>query len=595
MTGTAARCRSAARRAGRPLPRAGLVGLLCLALLAGCGPSPRGSGGSGAPGAHGAAAASAPRWFGSLKLPARNVLTWNNGAEPEVVDPGLSVGQPDGNVCRMLWEGLTVDHPKTLEPLPGMAARWETSPDGLTWTFHLRPARWSDGRPVTAGDFVWSWRRVLDPRTAARNAGLLYYLKNGEAFNRGALPDPGQVGAAAPDDSTLVVTLENPTPYWIHLASHPVYMPVPRWAVERFGDRWSRPGNVVGNGPFLLTEWKPNSRFVFRKNPGYWDAANVRLDGAVMYSIDDLATSLNLYKAGVTDWNPSGNLPAQFIPYVSDCADYRNAPFLGLYYYSVNVTDPVLGNRWLRKALAWSIDREAICRDLYKGARLPRGNFTALGFAGYEAPPPIGFDPEYARQCLARAGYPGGRGLKPIEILFNTSEDHRKIAEIVQAMWRRHLGIEVSLVNQEWGSYMKACQQLQYQVARRSWIGDYADPNTFLSTMLTGSGNNRTGWSNATYDSLLDRAARTADPAARMQVLAHAEALLLDECPLIPISNYTLTELIKPWVRGVHANQTDTHFMKFAWIDRGWRAGAGSTAPGGGSPTPPGPATENKR
>lgn len=511
-------------------------------------------------------AADGRRYFGNTTPPAKNVLRYNNGAEPELVDPGLSVGQPDGNICRMLWEGLTVTHPSTLEPLPGVAERWEVSADGLTYTFHLRRTRWTDGTPVTAADFVYSWQRVLTPATTARYASQLYYLKNGEAFNKGRITDPDQVGVTARDDSTLVVTLEHPTPYFIDLVSFYTFMPVPRGAIEKHGDRWSRPGNIVGNGPFLLAEWKPASFFRMEKNPDYWDAANVKLDGVVAYSIDDLNTCLNMYKAGMVDWNPSGYLPAQFIPYVRDKADFRSAPYLGTYFYSFNVTDPVLGNKWLRKALAWSIDRENIARDLFKGARFPRGNLTPQGLPGYDAPPPIGLDLAYARECLAKAGYPEGRGCPTLSILFNTSEDHRKIAEVLQAQWKQNLGIQVELSNQEWGSYLKATTSLQYQIARRSWIGDYADPNTFLGIMAGGDGNNRTGWANAAYDSLLALAARTLDPPLRFGYLREAEAIVLDECPVLPIYNYTLTELIAPYVKGIEANALDQHFLKFASV-----------------------------
>ena len=509
-------------------------------------------------------------WFGSTRPPAKNILTYNNGAEPEIVDPGLSVGQPDGNVCRLQWEGLTVEHPSTLAPLPGMAERWELSADGLTYTFHLRKAQWSDGHPVTAGDFLWSWRRVLTAANTARYAGLLYYIRNAEGFHKGTIADPDSIGIAAPDDSTLIVTLENPTPYFLSLTSFYTYMPVPRWCVEKFGPRWSRPENVVVNGPFRCTFWRPTNRFDFVKNPTYWDRENVKLDGIRAYAIDDLNTSLNLYKAGSTDWNPSGYLPAQFLPYVKDMADFHYAPYLAVYFYSFNVTEPLMKNVWLRRALSWSVDRDAICNQLFKGMKIPHGSFVAQGFAGYPYPKGMRFDPVYAKECLAKAGYPGGQGLPRIEIMFNSSEDHRKIAEIIQSMWKEHLGIDVGLSNQEWGSYLRNTTGLNYQVARRSWIGDYADPATFLDCYKKGDGNNRTGWSSATYDSLLVQASRTFDPAARYELLARAETILLDECPVMPIYNYTLTELKKPYVRGIEPNLTDTHNLKFAWIDRNW-------------------------
>ncbi|MDZ4803535.1 MAG: peptide ABC transporter substrate-binding protein [Candidatus Eisenbacteria bacterium] len=510
------------------------------------------------------------KYFGSIRPPTKNILSYSNGAEPEMVDPGLSVGQPDGNICRLQWEGLTIEHAKTLEPLPGMAERWELSADGLTYTFHLRQARWSDGNPVTALDFLYAWRRVLTAANTARYAGIFYYIRNAEGFHKGLITDPDQIGIQAPDDSTLIVTLNNPTPYFLSLTSFYSFMPVPRWCVEKFGVRWSRPENVVVNGPFRCTSWKPNNRFLFDKNPTYWDQANVKLDGIVAYSIDDLNTILNLYKAGTTDWNPSGYLPAQYLPYVKDMADFRTAPYLGVYFYSFNVTNEVMKNKWLRKALAWSIDREAICRQLFKGMRIPHANFVAQGFEGYPYPKVIGFDPAYARECLAKAGYPDGKGLAGLELMFNTSEDHRKLAEIVQAMWKDHLKINVALSNQEWGSYLRNTTGLNYQVARRSWIGDYADPATFLDCMKTGDGNNRTGWSSPEYDALLAEAGRTFDPVARYEILARAETLLLDECPVIPIYNYTLTEMIKPYVRGIEANLTNTNNLKFAWIDRNW-------------------------
>jgi oligopeptide transport system substrate-binding protein len=277
-----------------------------------------------------------------------------------------------------------------------------------------------------------------------------------------------------------------------------------------------------------------------------------------------------MYKSGMTDWNPSGYLPVQFIPYVRDKADYRTTPYLGLYYYSANVTDPLLSNIWLRRALAWSIDRETLCRDLLKGSKIPRGNFTPLGFEGYEPPRGIGFDPAYARECLGKAGYGGGASPPKLDIMFNTSEDHKKLAEAIQAMWREHLGIEVELSNQEWGSYLKATTQLNYRVARRSWIGDYGDPNTFLATLVTGDGNNRTGWSNARFDSLIAAANRVRDPKARFAVLSQAEAIVLDELPVLPIYNYMLTELVKPYVKGLYPTSLDEHPLKFVWIDRDW-------------------------
>jgi ABC-type oligopeptide transport system substrate-binding subunit len=517
-------------------------------------------------------ASTGEKYFGDVTPPAGQVFTYNNGAEPQTTDPALMTGQPDGRIARIMFEGLTTPDPETLEPLPGQAYRWEMSDDGLVYTFHMRQGlRWSDGTPLDARDFVWSWFRVLAPATASRYASVLYPIKNAERYNKGEV-DATQVGIAAPDDSTLVVTLQSPTPYFLFLTQFYTYLPTPKHVVEKHGDRWTQPQNVAGNGPFNLTFWRQRDRFEFVKNPGYWDAANVKLDRLIVFCVEDLNTSTNLYKAGVIDWNPSGYIPSQFIPYMRQFADYRKGPYQGTYFYSVNVTAPPLDNRWVRKALNHAIDREAISRDLLKSSRDPWGNWPPSGYPGYERPPGVTYDPDYARECLAKAGYPGGKGMRKITILFNTSEDHRRIAEAIQIMWREVLGIEVELENKEWGSYLSACFDLKYDVARRSWIGDYLDPNTFMQCFATGDGNNRTGWGDPRYDGLLRKAAFELDPPARMKLMAQAEAILLDESPVLPIYHYSTNELVKPYVRGIHRTALDTHPMKSVWIDHDWRA-----------------------
>jgi ABC-type oligopeptide transport system substrate-binding subunit len=537
---------------------------LLLALVAGCAQTPR-------PTAR--TAASEARYFGDVTPPADDVLRFNLGAEPEIYDPSFAAGQPDGRVCRILFEGLTREDPQTLAPRPGQAYRWEVSPDGLTYTFHLRPGiRWSDGTPVTADDFRWSWLRVLKPENAARYSGLLAPIRNAVAYNQREIPDSNAVGIVARDDSTLIVTLGEPTAYFLYLTQFYTYLPVPRQAIARHGDRWTRPGNIVSNGAFTLRQWRQNNRFEFAKNPRYWDAAHVRLAGMVAYPIDDLNTSTNLYKAGVIDWNPSGYVPSQFIPYMRDYRDFRHGNYQGVYYYSINVTRPPLDNVWVRRALNLAVDRDAIANDLLKGSREPWGNMTPTGYPGYEHPPGYRYDPAKARECLAKAGYPDGRGFRKISILFNTSEDHRRIAEAIQAMWKNTLHIQVELTNQEWGSFMGAVTGLQYDVARRSWIGDYLDPNTFLSCWITGDGNNRSGWSSRRYDGLIRAAAREVDPARRFGILREAEALLLEDGPTLPVYHYSTNELVKPYVRGIYQTALDIHPLTYVWIDRDWRS-----------------------
>lgn len=516
-------------------------------------------------------ASTGERYFGNIEPPKGQVLRYNNGAEPQTTDPALMSGQPDGRIARMVFEGLTTPNAETLAPEPGMAERWEVSEDGRTYTFHLRPGvTWSDGRPLGARDFLYAWRRVLAPETAAKYAGLLYVIKNAEAFNRGEVP-ASDLGISAPDHRTFVVTLEAPTSYFLFLTQFYTYLPVPRHVIEKHGDRWTRPENIVGNGPFLLTEWRQRDHFTFVKNPGYWNADAVKLEKIIAYSVEDLNTATNLYKAGVIDWNPSGYTPSQFIPYLREYDDFYQGRYQGTYFYGVNATRPPLDNVWVRRALNHAIDRDAISNQLLKKSRDPWGLFAPSGYPGYEPPEPVTFDPEYARECLVKAGYPGGEGMRKIAILFNTSEDHRRIAEAIQAMWRRELGIEVELENKEWGSYLSAQSELNYDVARRSWIGDYLDPNTFLQCFITGDGNNRTGWGSPEYDRLLREASFELDSGKRLAMLSRAEEVLLDAGVVLPIYHYSTTEMIKPYVRGLHRTALDTHPLHRVWIDHDWR------------------------
>ncbi len=538
-----------------------------LALSSGCAP------------ARAPAGAQPVAYFGDISPPADGVFTFNLGAEPETIDPALATGQPDGRVCHILLEGLTADDPRGGPNLPGQAYRWDVSDDGRTYTFHLRPGlAWSDGTPLTARDFEWSWRRVLRPETAARNAGTFDPIVGAAAFNRGAPGDSAGLGIAAPDESTLVVRLARPTAYFVALTSFTPFLPVPRHAIERWGAAWTQPGHMLSNGGFVLSRWRQNDHFAFAPNPRYWDASSVTLRGIRAYTVDDLNTSTNLYKAGVLDWNPSGSIPSSFVPSMRRFADFRHGRYQGTYFYSLNVTRRPTGDVWVRRALNLAIDRDAIAHDLLKGSRDPWGNVTPSGYAGYTAPRGIGYDPARARACLAKAGYPGGRGFPSIAIVFSTSEDHRRIAEAVQAMWKRVLGIDVELRNMEWASTMEAVAGLKYDVARRSWIGDYPDPNSFLACWTSGDGNNRTGWGDPRYDALLSAAAADPDPARRLRTLAAAESLLLDQCPLIPIYHYSTTELVKPYVGGIFNTPLDVHPLTRVAIDRGWRADEARTA-----------------
>ncbi len=502
------------------------------------------------------------------------VLHRGIGPELSDLDPHLAAGTSEYSVLSALFEGLVSEDPVDLHPVPGAAESWEISPDGLVFLFHLRAnARWSDGAPVTAADFVSSFRRMLTPAFGAQNAAMLYPVLNAGAFHRGRLADFSAVGFAAVDERTLRITLEAPTPYFLSLLSQPAWMPVPVATVARYGpaDRpgnpWARPGRFVGNGPFVLKTWQRNQVIVVEKSATYWDAAKVRLNAIQFYPIDSLDAEERAFRAGqlhLTEAMP----PARIDAYRESRPPLlRLDPYLGVYFYRFNVRQPFLDDARVRRALAMAVDRQAIVDHVLRGGQLPATAFTPPGMGAYTPPAGIPTDFAAARNLLAEAGHPGGRGLPPFELLFNSSEGHQRIAEAVQEMWRRELGVEVRLVNQELKSTQDARRTGSFQILRSVWIGDFSDPMSFLGIWTADSGNNFTGWSDAGYDRVLDEAARTRDPAARNALLKKAESILLDAAPIIPVYYYTHVFLIRPSVRGWHPTLLDHHPYKCVWLE----------------------------
>ena len=373
-------------------------------------------------------------YFGKVDPPAGNVFRFNNGAEPEYIDPGLMVADTDERIATMLFEGLTTRDPRTLQPRPGVAERWDISADRQSYTFYLRKnALWSDGHPVTAQDFVYSWSRVLEPKTASRYASQLYPIVNAEEFNQGKIKDAGQLGVRALDEYTLQVRLREPVPYFMYLTSFFTLYPVPRWVVEMHGDHWTDPEFIAGNGPFRLVEHRTHDRIVLVRNPLYWNARGVRLDRIIAYPIDDNYTAANLYKSGEVDWLVSNSIPAEYVPYMKGrYRDFHSHPFLSSYFYLFNLTRPPLNNPLVRRALSMALDRRAITDELLRGGQIPGAHFVPAGFPDYHSPPGPEFNPQEGRRLLAEAGFPDGKGFPPLEIRFNTLESHKKIAESIQ-------------------------------------------------------------------------------------------------------------------------------------------------------------------
>lgn len=494
------------------------------------------------------------------------VFRINNTAEPESLDPGVVTGVPEHRIISNLFEGLTTTDPKDLSPRPGMAASWSLSKDGLVYTFRLRDARWTDGKPVTASDFVYAWERVLNPKSGAKYAQHLYYLRNGEEYNTGRVTDFTQVGVRAVDAKTLQVTLKSPTAYFLDLTAFYTLYPVPRWALEAHGREWVKPGKIVSNGPFRLVSWVPQQEAVLERNPHHWDAASVKLSKVVFIPTDDINTAYKQFLAGDSDWIPT--VPPAQLDAARRRPEYYVSPYLGTYYFRFNVTKPPLTDVRVRKALAQAVDRVALTKFVTKAGEVPHSGFVPVGLRGYEGPQGPGFDVAAAKRLLGEAGYPDGRGFPRVELLYNTSELHRVITQAVQQMWKTHLGVHVDLVNVEWKVYLARQGSLDYQVSRAGWIGDYVDPNTVLEMWKTGGGNNQTGWSNRRYDALIERAATVVDPAERMRTFAEAERILLEEMPILPLYTYVNKGMLSRRVKGWHPNILDQHPLKYISVER---------------------------
>lgn len=537
-----------------------LVFNLCLAFaLAGCNKSD-------APVTPGGEAKKSDVKDAPSKIDGKMVLLRGNGAEPSDLDPQLVTGVPEHMILMGLFECLTGQDPKDLHPVPAVAERWEVSADLLTYTFFLRKnAKWSNGDAVTARDFYQSYRRILEPTLAAQYAYMHHIVKGAQDYNEGKLKDFSQVGYKVVDDHTFQITLVGPTPYFLSLINHTSWMPVHLPTVEKHGkayergSKWTRPENFVCNGPFMLGKWEVNQFISIVRSPKHWNAAAVKLDEIRFLPITDQATEERMFRDGklhVTDTVP----PTKIEVYQKNNPGHiRIDPYLANYFYRINVTKPPLNDKRVRQALAMAIDRQSIVKFVTKAGQIPAYNMTPPGTAGYTFRSGGPASVAEAKKLLAAAGYPDGKGFPSVEILYNTQDTHRTVAESIQQMWKKNLGIEVKLLNQEWKVYLDSQRQLNYQICRAGWTGDYVDPNTFLDMWLTGGGQNETGWGNKEYDRLITEAGRTAAATARLELFQKAEAILMDEMPILPIYFYTRAHLISPKLKGWNPTLLDLH------------------------------------
>lgn len=393
------------------------------------------------------------------------------------------------------------------------------------------------------------------------------YAREGWLPGRYLFADASVLGVRAVSDRELEVTLERPTPYFVSLTSFAALRPVPRRAVETHGRAWTRPENIVTSGPFHLRFHHPRDRMELVRSLTYWGVKDVKLSRAIIYAISDTHTNVNLYRSGYLDAMISAKLPVELVAGLTGRPDYEAGPYLATYFVRLNTFEPPLDDVRVRRALNLAIDKGLLTSRLLKAGQDPATHIVPPGLPGYPVVEGADFDPARARELLAEAGFPGGEGFPRLEFLFNTSEDHRLIAEYLQQQWQQNLGVKIALSNQEWKTYLKKLHASDYQLARSGWIGDYVDPNTFLELWKSGAGNNDTGYANPAYDALVEAAAREVDPDRRLAKLAEAEALLNRDVPFLPLFFYVNNYLLAPEVKGFHNNLLDEHPLKDVWIE----------------------------
>lgn len=503
-----------------------------------------------------------------------NVLHRGVGDEPESLDPHKSRSTEAGDVQRDIGEGLT-GYSAGGELEPRAALRWEVSDDGRQYTFWLRPeARWSNGETVTASDFVYSLRRLVDPATAAFYSQSVIGIENARAIVAGDEP-VSELAVTAPGKFELSIRLERPTPYFLALLTHPSMFPVHRASVEGEGT-YARPGNYVSNGAYRLERWEVGSFIELVRNDYYWDNADTAIDRVRWYVAPEPLVEINRYRAGELDITNS--VPPEVFGKMREDSpgELRVSPYLGVYYYGLNLTRPPFKeNRLLRQALSMAIDREVLAEKILGRGEAPAYSWVPPGVDDYEAPrfPYADLSVEErhaaAKSVYEQAGYSDDNPAK-VEIRYNTSETHQRIALAVQSMWREVLGVEATLINEEFQVLLSNMRAMNVtQVFRSSWTGDYDDAHTFLHVLRSGAPSNMTGYASEEFDSLMQRAAEQTDPALRRLYMEEAERVLLSDHPLIPLYFYVSKHLVSPRVSGWEDNVLDYHYSQHLSLDGG--------------------------
>ena len=506
----------------------------------------------------------------AISAQAQTTFNRGNDAEPATLDPQLAQGTAEMNILRDMYVGL-IDEDAGARLIPGVAEKWDVSADGKTYTFHLRDDKWSDGEPLTAQDFVYAWQRGVDPAVGSKYAFFLYPVKNAKEITEGTAA-VDTLGIKAVDDKTLVVELNNPTPYFLGMLVNAVTYPVPKHIVEKQGAEWSK--HPIGNGAFKLDKWTPQASVALSKSDTYYNAADVKIDRVVYHITEDRNSELARYRADELDFTT--DIPTDQIKWIEANLkdEYHVNNYLGTQYYGFNLTkEPYKSNAKLREALSLAVDRDIIANNLMGAGEKPAYGYVVPGIAHYTP-----YVPDYAnnsqqerveraKAAYLEAGYSQEKPFKT-EILYNTSDSNRKVAIAIAAMWKENLGVEATLVNKEWKAYLVDRREYNTNIFRGSWLGDYDDANTFLEMFVTGGGSNTIGLADPDYDKLLEEAAAEQDMEKRAAILLQAEKRLIDNFSLIPLNYFVSKHLIKPYVQGYEANVMNHYQSKYIRIEK---------------------------
>ncbi|ANI82789.1 oligopeptide ABC transporter substrate-binding protein OppA [Kosakonia oryzae] len=491
-----------------------------------------------------------------VQLADNQTLVRNNGSEVQSLDPHKIEGVPESNVSRDLFEGLLISDVEG-HPTAGVAEKWENK-DFKVWTFHLRKnAKWSDGTPVTAHDFVYSWQRLADPKTASPYASYLQYghIANIDDVIAGKKPVT-DLGVKAIDDNTFEVTLSEPVPYFYKLLVHPSVSAVPKAAIEKYGEKWTQPANIVTNGAYKLKDWVVNERIVLERNTNYWDNAKTVINQVTYLPISSEVTDVNRYRSGEIDMTYN-NMPIELFQKLKKeiPKEVHVDPYLCTYYYEINNQKPPFTDVRVRTALKLALDRDIIVNKVKNQGDLPAYSYTPPYTDGAKLTEPAWFKMTQeqrnaeAKKLLAEAGYTADKPLS-FSLLYNTSDLHKKLAIAVASIWKKNLGANVTLENQEWKTFLDTRHQGTFDVARAGWCADYNEPTSFLNTMLSDSSNNTAHYKSPAFDKLIADTLKVTDEAQRTELYSKAEQQLDKDSAIVPVYYYVNARLVKTWVGG---------------------------------------------